>query len=276
MQITGSLNQKGGVGKTAIAVGVGGALAERGRRVLLADVDPQGHLTVTALRMPRVPLDEPSLAAALAGVYDGPVRQLVVRHSSTPAGGVLDVLPSSTRMFTAPRDLDKRGDRERQLGRLLDELAEDYDHVIIDPPPALDILTDNVLAASDGMLIPVEPDDSSIEALRLLLGQIRGLERELRLSPITLHGLVLSHYRTPLATIDRTVVSQLQAIKGLDVLAELPLAVAVKESWRAGVPLPLHQPGHPHADQFRRLADVLDQAAGLEIPARAATELAAP
>ena len=127
MQTTGVVQQKGGVGKTGLAVGTAGALAERGRRVLLGDLDPQGHATVSALRMARVPQDAPSLAAALAGDYDGPAKDLVVRHSTTPAGGVLDVLPTSLKMFTAARDLDKRPDRERQLGRLLEELATDRD-----------------------------------------------------------------------------------------------------------------------------------------------------
>lgn len=271
VQVTGTLNQKGGVGKTALAVGVAGALVERGRRVLLGDLDPQGHLTTTALQMTRGPVDQRSLAQALAGQYDGPARELAVTHTELDNGGVLHVLPSSTRMFTAPRDLDRRPDRERQLGRLLEEVEQDYDHVILDPPPALDILTDNVLAAADGLMIPVQPDDSSIEALRLLLEQIRTLEKELRLEPpIALHGLVLSAYRKPLSTIDRSVVDQLYSIHALPVLAELPLSVAVKEAWRAGVPLSLRQPDHPHAEQYRLVADVLDRAAGLPVPARAA------
>lgn len=263
MRVTGVLNQKGGVGKTALAVGVGGALAEAGRRVLLGDLDPQGHLTVTALRLPRVPVEEPSLAAALAGDYDGPVADLVVRHSTTPAGGVLDVLPTSYRMWTAVRDLDRRPDRERQLGRLLEELADAYDHVLLDAPPALDILTDSVLAAAHGVLIPVQPEDSSIEALRLLLGQVRALERALRRPPIRLHGLVVSLYRRPLSSIDRTVLDQLETLDGLPILAHLPLAVVVREAWRAGRPITDYAPDSEIAAACRQLAAALDQ----EVPA---------
>ncbi|MGH3438207.1 MAG: ParA family protein [Pseudonocardiaceae bacterium] len=265
MRITGVINQKGGVGKTAVVAGVAGALAERGQRVLAGDLDPQGHLTVTALKLARVPVDQPSLAAALAGDYDGPTSALVTHHSITEAGGRLDLLPTSIRMWTAVRDLDKRPDRERQLGRLLDDLAGDYDHVLLDAPPALDILTDNILAAVDGVLIPVQPEDSSLEALRLLLGQIRALERALRRPPVQLHGLVASLYRRPLSTIDGTVMDRLSEIDGLPILGHFPLAVVIKEAWRAGQPVPIHASNTEAANAYRTLADVLDAATDREM-----------
>lgn len=264
MQTTGVVQQKGGVGKSGLTVGTAGALAERGRRVLVGDLDPQGHASAVALKVARVPQDRPSLAAWLAGDWDGPPRELVVRHSTTPAGGVIDVLPTSLRMFTAARDLDKRPDRERQLGRLLEELADDYDECLLDSPPALDILTDNVIAAADGLLIPVQPDDTSIEALRILFGQIRALERALRRPPLRLHGLVPSTYRRPLSLIDRSVMSELHKVDGLPVIAELPLAAVVKEAWRRGVPVPLFEQAaqSSSAAAYRAVADVLDRAAG--------------
>lgn len=261
MRITGVINQKGGVGKTAVVAGVAGALAERGRRVLVGDLDPQGHLTVTALQLQRIADGRPSLATALAGDYTGPVRGLVVNHSVTAAGGRLDVLPNSFRMWTAVRDLDKRPDRERQLGRLLAELAGDYDDVLLDAPPALDILTDNILAAVDGVLIPVQPDDSSLEALRLLLGQIHALQHALRRPPIELHGLVASAYRRPLASIDKTVMERLGQIEDLPVLVHLPWAVVVKEAWRSGQPVTTYAPDTASAAAYRDLADVLVAAA---------------
>ncbi|MGH3095569.1 MAG: ParA family protein [Streptosporangiales bacterium] len=257
MRITGVINQKGGVGKTAVTVGVAGALAERGHRVLVADVDPQGHLTATALRLPRVAEHEPSLAAALAGDYAGDPSALVVTHSTTPAAGRLDVLPTSLRMFTAMRDLDKRPDRERQLTRLLDHVVDRYDHVLLDAPPALDILTDNILAAADGVLIPVQPDDSSIEALRILLAQVRTLQHALQRSPLELHGLIPSCYRRPLSTIDRTVMERLAEIEGLPVLGHLPLAVVIKEAWRAGQPVTMHAADSEAASTYRAIAETL-------------------
>lgn len=269
MEITGVVQQKGGVGKTGLAAGTAGALAERGRRVLVGDTDPQGHLTVSALKLTRVAQDAPSLASALAGEEVGPTRELVVRHSSTPTGGVVDVLPSSLRMFTAARDLDKRPDRERQLGRLLEEVAADYDHCVLDGPPALDILTDNILASARRVVIPVQPDDSSIEALRILFAQIRALERALRRDPITVLGTVASNFRRPLSLIDQSVMTSLEAMReqGIPLLGQLPLAAVVKECWRAGVPTPLHARGAASnaASTYRAVADAIDQDAGFVI-----------
>lgn len=269
MDITGVIQQKGGVGKTGLVAGTAGALAERGRRVLLGDLDPQGHLTVSALGLPRVAQDAPSLAAALAGEDVGPLRELVVRHSTTPAGGVIDVLPTSLRMFTAARDLDKRPDRERQLGRILGDVSNDghdYDDCLLDGPPALDVLTDNILAAAKRVLIPVQPDDSSIEALRILFGQIQALERALRREPIEIIGTVASNYRRPLSLIDQSVMRSLEAMadQGVPLIARLPLAAVIKESWRAGVPTPLHHRGATtdSAEAYREVARALDRAAG--------------
>lgn len=269
MHSTGAVQQKGGVGKTSITAGAAGALAARGRRVLLGDVDPQGHLTVSALGMERVPREAPSLAGQLSGDASVPARELVVRHTSLPNGGCIDLLPSSLRMFTTVRDLDKRPDRERQLSRILEELAEDYDECLLDAPPSLDILTDNVLAAADGLLIPVQPDDTSIEALRILASQIRALEQALRRPPVALLGLVLSAYRRPLSTIDQTVVDALDGLDWIEVIAHMPLAAIVKEAQRSGVPVPLAGTAAARsatAEQCHAIADVLDHAAGRAVP----------
>jgi len=107
VRITSMTNQKGGVGKTGLTAGVGGALAERGRRVLLVDLDPQGHLSAEALGLDDQPASGPSLAGALAGTYEGPTVDLAVEHSRTPAGGHIDVLANSLAMFTVGRALDQ-------------------------------------------------------------------------------------------------------------------------------------------------------------------------
>lgn len=261
-RVTAVLNQKGGVGKTAITAGVAGALADAGRRVLAVDLDPQGHLTVSALQMPRVETEAPSLATVLAGDSTTKAADLPKRHSTTEAGGVLDVLPTSLRMWTAVRDLDKRPDRERQLGRLLGDLAatERYDHVLIDCPPALDVLADNALAAADGILIPAQPDDTSVEALRILLAQLAALERGLNRAPLDRHGLVASCYRTPLSLVHRTTMEALAALDGLPILAHCPLSVVVPEAWRKGEPVTRYAPDHQVSEAYRSLADMLEGA----------------
>ncbi|WP_281172117.1 ParA family protein [Amycolatopsis benzoatilytica] len=99
------LNQKGGVGKTGLTVGTGGALAERGRRVLLVDLDPQGHLTAEALRMEEADPDQPNLASALVGEHTGPIEELIHQREPHPSGGQLDIIPTSVAMFLVVRQL---------------------------------------------------------------------------------------------------------------------------------------------------------------------------
>ncbi len=256
MRVTAVLNQKGGVGKTGLVAGVGGALAEIGARVLAVDLDPQGHLTTEALGLPEA--EEPAtLPAALAGRYTGPVDQLVVNHSKTDAGGVLDVLPTALEMFLVGRELDRLTAREWRLTRLLDPLAGHYDQVLVDCPPALDVLTDNALAACGGVVIPVQPERSSVRALRLLLGQITGLESALRRERIVLHGLVPGLYRRPLSRLAAHVMGELEELP-LPVLAHVPLAVLVGEAWESGVPVTTYAPDSEHANAYRAVARVLE------------------
>lgn len=255
MLVTAVVNQKGGVGKTATAVNVGGALAEAGRRVLLVDLDPQGHLTA-ALRVESG--SEPgTLAAAMLGTWSGPRTELVREHSLD-----LAVVPNAVDMFTVGRGLDRLRAREERLGRVLSDLAGGYDHCLIDCPPALDILTDNALSAADGVLIPVQAEDSSLRALRLLLAQIDALESELHRPPLTLHGLVVSMLDrgaggAPRSNVGRSVVAEFEALP-LPVLATIPRGVVVTEAWRVGQPVSMYAPDSEHAGIYRDLAKAID------------------
>lgn len=252
--ITAVTNQKGGVGKTATTLNVGGALAEGGHRVLLVDLDPQGHLTA-ALGLNAVH-GAASLASALTGEWSESVDDLVVEHSTTPAAGRLSVIPTTPAMFLVGRQLDQLRAREARLGRLLSQL-DDVDHVLIDCPPTLDVLTDNALAAADGVVIPVQAEDSSLWALRILLAQIAAVDADLRETPLTLHGLVVSLLRRPPSLLARSVLDRLDELD-LPVIATVPASVTVGEAWRAGVPVTTYAPTSEHADAYRAIAKVLD------------------
>jgi chromosome partitioning protein len=254
--VTAVLNQKGGVGKTGLTAGVGGALAERGRRTLLVDLDPQGHLTTEALGLDEPEDDSVSLAAALTGAYTGPAAAMLVEHSCGAS-----VLPTTLRMFTVGRAVEQLPVREQRLARLLEQLADRFDHVLLDCPPALDVLTDNALAACDGVLIPVQPERTSLRALSLLLDQVEALEDALRRTPIHLHGLV-PLYRRPLAKLAASVMNDFTQLP-LPILAHVPLSTTVSEAWAAGVPITTYAPDSDHAHAYRAVADVLDAAAGL-------------
>lgn len=256
--ITAVTNQKGGVGKTATTIGVAGALAETGRSVLVVDLDPQGHLT-DGLKVQQAPSGDgaANLYRALTGEYTGPVADLAATHSE-PAGR-LDVIPNAFEMFMAVRDVDKVKAREQRLAKLLNQVRGAYDHVLIDAPPSLDILTDNALTAADGVLIPVEAEDSSLKALELLLPQVASVDSDLRDKPLELHGLVVNRLRRPASLLARSVLDELAALDGLPVLATVPLGVVITEAWRYGKTPTAYAPESEHAEAYRALAKVIDR-----------------
>jgi chromosome partitioning protein len=279
--VTAVLNQKGGVGKTGLTAGAAGALTEAGRRVLVIDLDPQGHLTTEALRMEEAAPNEPNLAAALTGTFTGPIEELIYQRTPHLSGGQLDIIPTSVEMFLVVRQLYHGRAPEARLARLIERLPEGlYDHILIDCPPSLDVLTDTALVAADGLVIPVQPNNTSLRALRLLIEQLAVLEEELQLPRRQLYGLVPGIYRRPLSGIARYKMGQLEQygsptdpdIPPLPILAHLPLAAVVEEAWLSGETVVDYKPTAPIADAYRRIALRLDIAAGLS-PSQAWSEL---
>jgi chromosome partitioning protein len=257
MQITSVVNQKGGVGKTSLSVGAAAALAERGCRVLLIDLDPQGHATTEMLGMDEVPASEPSLAKALTKMWKGPVEELVVPHkrSNIGRGGALDVIPTSPGMFDLIRRLDQFRVPGWQLARVVQ--FANYDHIIIDCPPALDVLTNNALAASNGILVPVQPDKTSIRALRLLHDQITYVEQTVNRPPITYYGLVPGLYRRPISHYAVQAMHELHSFN-IPMLAHLPLGVVMNEAAARGMPVTTFAPETIQAVAFRQIAEALE------------------
>jgi chromosome partitioning protein len=257
VQITSVVNQKGGVGKTALSVGAAAALAERGRRVLLIDLDPQGHATTEMLGLPEMPADAPSLAKALTKTWKGSIEDLIVSHprSNIGPGGAFDVIPTSPGMFDLIRRLDGFRVPGWQLARVIQ--FANYDHVIIDCPPALDVLTNNALAATHGILVPVQPDRTSIRALRLLNDQLTYVQQAVNREPIPYFGVVPGLYRRPMSTYAIAALDELEGF-GYPVLPHVPLGVVMNEAAAHGIPVTTFAPETTQAVAFRRIAQVLD------------------
>ena len=142
MRVLSVINQKGGCGKTTTAINLSACLAKRGKKVLLVDMDPQGHaaagLNATDVAVRR------DLRNALLNLYDEPV-QLSEIVTSVDAG--LDLVPSMLSLVALEQELSGASDRERRLGDLLDRGGAAYDYILIDSPPNLGVLTINALAA---------------------------------------------------------------------------------------------------------------------------------
>jgi len=187
----GIVQQKGGVAKTTDTINVAGALADRGVDVLAVDMDPQGYLTHRLGFEDEYSSEPPSLYDALQEPNDHDIRDLVVEHAE------YDLLPANIDMFRLEQDLIASGMRPRmRLNSLLDGI-DDWDVILIDAPPSLGPLNDNVVLATEQLLVPVEADESSQLALNHLLRQLDTLEDNYNTS-IDILGMMVSNVSYPL------------------------------------------------------------------------------
>ncbi|MBA2690259.1 MAG: ParA family protein [Burkholderiales bacterium] len=223
-------NQKGGVGKTSVAVNLAASLAYYGKRTLLVDLDPQGNATTGS------GVDKSALAGSVYGLLLG---EYGVAEARIPAAGKYDVLPSNRELAGAEIELIGLARREYRLKEGLDKVQAEYQFVVIDCPPALNMLTVNGLAAADAVIIPMQCEYYALEGLSDLIGTLRKVKANLN-PRIEIEALVRTMY-DPRNTLTVQVSDELKRHYGDKVFdTVIPRNVRIAEAPGFGKPVLLH------------------------------------
>jgi len=243
-------NQKGGVGKTTTAINLGASLAANDLRILLIDGDPQGNST-SGLGIEKRP-GMPTIYDALAGEL--PLEQVVCR---TECDG-LELVPADKNLVAANLDLVDAIEREHVLRKVLAPIRDNYAFILIDCPPALDLLTINALVAADSVLIPIQCEFFALEGISQLMDTIDKV-REGFSHPLQIEGILLTMYddRTNLT---RTITEDLRDFFQGDVLSTIiPRSIRLAEAPSHGKPILMYDPRSRGAESYIKLAKEIIQ-----------------
>ena len=238
-------NQKGGVGKTTTAINLGAALAANDVRVLLIDSDPQGNST-TGLGIQKTE----GLATTWDVLVDGKELRDAILHTEMEG---LDIIPADKNLIGANFELAALDNRETILRTRIAALGNEYHYILIDCPPALDLLTLNALMAADSALVPIQCEFFALEGVSELMDTIERV-RESFDHPVEIEGILLTMYdeRTNLA---KQVAADLREFFGDKVLqAVIPRNIRLAEAPSHGKPILLYDPGSRGSEAYIQLA----------------------
>ena len=249
-------NQKGGVGKTTVAINVAGALNRRGRDVLFVDLDPQGNATENLGFMEAYDASPPSLFECLTD----PERREAV-HDIVLAHSEMDVLPSNIDMTAAEPELTLSRRSGEQLSLLLREIEDEYDYVVVDCPPNLGNLMDNALYAARNLLIPALAESTSKRAFELLFDHVEALEYDYEID-IEERGVVINRIDVRKTQANQMVEWIREAFDDAPVW-EVRERAAIQRALDDGVSLLEHDPDCDMNEVFLGVADSLDRQFGL-------------
>lgn len=238
-------NQKGGVGKTTTTINLAASLAACEVKVLVVDCDPQGNAT-SGLGVQKT--------EGMHTLYDVLLDGKEIRHAITRTEMEgLDILPADRNLVGINLELVSADDRESILRHHLHRIRSEYRYILIDCPPALDLLTLNALMAADSVLVPIQCEFFALEGVSSLMDTIERV-RESFGHPLQIEGILLTMYdeRTNLT---RQVAADLREFFKGDVFqATVPRSVKLAEAPSHGKPILLYDPASKGSEAYIQLA----------------------
>jgi len=241
-------NQKGGVGKTTTAINISACLAEMGKHILAVDLDPQGNLTNGfGLDLKRI---ENTIYDLI--INDADVKTCIYKDALQN----LDVMPSNIDLAATEIELLSVDNKEFVLKGKMEELREEYDYIIIDCPPSLNLLTVNAMTTADTVLVPIQCEYYALEGLTMLISTINIVKERLN-SELSIEGIVFTmcDIRTNLA---QQVIDNVKGNLNEYIFETvIPRNVRLAEAPSYGMPISIYDPKSAGAVCYMQLADEL-------------------
>lgn len=240
-------NQKGGVGKTTSVLNIGVFLANKGKKVLLIDIDPQANLT-SGLGIERDKDDDGFISVYDILINETNAKDAVIKSRVSN----LSIIPSSIELAGAEVEMVNSMSRESVLKRALDQLKDEYDYIIIDCPPSLGLLTINSQVAADKVLIPVQAEYYALEGLGQLVNTVQLVKNNLNPN-LEIGGVVLTMFDTR-TNLSKDIALELQNHFGEKLFDTLvPRNIRLSEAPSHGLSIHEYDPASTGAMAYDRL-----------------------
>ena len=238
-------NQKGGVGKTTSCVNISAQIANKGKKVLMIDMDPQGNAT-SGLGLQKSKIKN-TIYDVIIGRCD--ISEAIIKTKFKN----LSVIPSNIALAGAEIELQEVDEEIKFIELGLDSIKDDYDYIFIDCPPSLGMLTIKALSVSDGVVIPMQCEFYSLEGMSQLLNTVKKI-RQLYNPNLQIVGILLTMYNGRL-TLTGQVVAELKKYYQ-DKLFKVPISrtVRISEAPSHGEPIMYYDPSSKGAEAYASLA----------------------